>query len=77
MERTAIDELRTLVATLDYEWEWVLQSIPTIPALLEYRELWDVYGTDYLAGILEEIREGADPKPLRRFMRKHGLKWEV
>lgn len=77
MGTTAIEDLRSTVASLDYEWEWVLQSIPTIPALLEYRALWDTYGTEYLNGIIEEIRGGADPKPLHRFMRKHGLKWEV
>ena len=77
MARTAIEELRWAVDTLNYEWEWVLQSIPTIEALVEYRKLWDTYDTEFLSGILECIAQGESDKPLRSFMRKYHLKWEV
>ncbi len=75
MKETAIEFLRRAVTNLDYEPEDLLQQLPTPESLLEYFRLWDVYGTEYLEGILECIAEGDDPAPFDAFVRKHKLKW--
>jgi hypothetical protein len=71
----AIEALRNLVGALDQEYEDLLFHLPTIPALIEYRALWDTYDTEFLAGIADQIAEGDDPAPLNAFIRKYDLPW--
>jgi hypothetical protein len=71
----AIWQLRRLVDALNHEYEALTCHIPTIPALIEYRALWDTYDTEYLSGIAEAIQDGDDPAPLNAFIRRYDLPW--
>ena len=70
-----IEQLRILLSSLDCEYETMLSQLPSIQALIDYRNLWNVYGTEFFSGIEESIAEGADIKPLEDFCKKHGLHW--
>ena len=73
-----MEYLRRIVNCGDYEYEYILDDLPSIEAIVEYFELYcDVYGTEYLAGIRECIAEGASPKPLQKFIKKYKLNWTV
>lgn len=72
---SAMEYLRRIVSNLDYEPESILDDLPSIPAIVEYFELFDTYGTDFMSGIEECILDGADPKPLADFIKKWELPW--
>ncbi len=73
---SAIEELRDLIESLNYEHEDILCQLPSIQALIDYRNLWDIYD-EYLSGIHDCIREGDDPKAYIDFLRKYNLNWKV
>jgi len=76
-DESAADYMRRIARNLDYEEESYLDDLKDIPALVEFFELWSVYGTDLMSGILICIGEGDDPAPLRAFIRKHKLPWRI
>ena len=76
-DETPAEYLRRVVHNLGHETESLLDDMPTIAALLEYFDLWAVYDTDYLSGILECIAEGDSPKPLQDFIDKYKLPWTI
>lgn len=77
-DETAIEFMRRVVEWLSCESESLLSDLSTVEAVLEYADLWSVYKTDFMSGILECIAEGDDPKPLQRFIKKHKLNaWAI
>lgn len=74
---TAIEFMRRMLAWLDTEEESLLSALPSTQAVLDYAELWAVYDTELLTGILDTIREGADPAALFAFIEKYKLNWTV
>lgn len=71
---TAIEYLRRAVHNLDHEMESMLQDLKSVDALLDFFDLWHVYGTDFWEGVLESISEGEDPKPAIDFIKKYKLR---
>lgn len=69
--------LRRLVKAMDYERESILDALPNIHAVIDYFKLWDTYDTEYLEGIAEMIADGADPEPMRKFIKKYKLPWTM
>lgn len=76
-DETAIEFLRRVTEWLDCEQESLLSDLPSVQAVLDYAELWSIYDTDLMEGIIECIHEGADPQPFLDFVRKYDLKWEI
>jgi hypothetical protein len=76
-DETAAEYLRRIASNLNYENESLLDVLPTVQAVIEYFELWSVYDTDFMQGILESIEEGADPVPLENFVKKWNLSWTI
>lgn len=77
-DESAIDYLRRVVSNLDYENESTLQQMPSVEAILDYYDLFYIYDTDLLVGILECIEEEDSAeyrKPMKDFIRKHKLPW--
>lgn len=74
---TAMEYLRRAINNLDYEHETILDALPTNEAVIEYFELWTVYDTEFLSGIMECIEDGADPKPLIDFTKKYNITWKI
>lgn len=71
---TAMEYLRRVVSSLDYETGDVLDRLPSVEAVLDYFDLFlHTYGTEFWDGILEGIAEGEDPQPARDFIAKHSL----
>lgn len=73
----AIDYLHYVKQALDYENAELLGELPSIEALFEYYNLWQHYGTEFLEGIQQCIKDGADKKPLLKFIKKYKLNWSV
>lgn len=69
----AIWKLRDMIAGLDYEQESILTELPSFKAIIEYRELWDTYKTEFRDGIIEAIEQGEDPGPYMAFVRRYKL----
>ena len=76
-DESAIDYLRRVVSNLDYEDESTLQQMPSVEAILDYYDLFYIYDTDFLDGILECIGDGEHTKPMEDFIRKHNLPWSI
>lgn len=74
---TAMESLRRMVRALDYEYESILDDLPSVEAVVEYFALWDSYDTEFLSGIYEAIHAGASVAPLLAFITKHSLTWCV
>ena len=74
-DETAIDYMRRINSALNYEEDSLLYDLPSVEALIEYFELWSVYDTDLMSGILEGIENGESPKPLNDFIKKYKLDW--
>ena len=75
---TAMEYMRRIVENLNYEPESILDSLPSVQAIVEYFELWDVYDTEYLSSILYGITEDDEnPKPLQDFIEKWNLPWTI
>jgi hypothetical protein len=72
-DESAIEYLRRAVGWVDGETETLLESLPNPEAVLDFFDLWSVYGTDFWSGILEGISQGDDPKPARNFVKKYRL----
>lgn len=72
-----IEYLRRVVSNCNYEAESLLQGLPSVEAILDYFELWHVYGTDFMQGIEECIQEGDNPAPLLAFIKKYKLDWNT
>ena len=72
-DETAMEYLRRIVGWVNYEEEWMLDQLPSVDAVVEFFEVWQAYGTDFWAGVLECIAEGDDPEPARAFVRKWKL----
>ncbi len=71
---TSMEFLRRLVNNMDHETESLLDDLPSIDAIIEYFNLWNIYDTDFLVGIEEAIEvDGNDPGPYNKFKRKFGL----
>lgn len=71
----AMEYLRRIVGNLGYEYESILSQLPSVQAIVDYFELFDVYDSDFFEGIEEAIAEGSDPKPLHDFIDKYKLGW--
>jgi hypothetical protein len=71
----AIDYMRRIVSNFDHERERFLTQLPSIDAVVEYFELLDEYGVEYMEGLQEAIMDGEDPKPLADFIEKYNLSW--
>lgn len=76
-DESAIDYLRRVVSNLDYENESILQQMPSVEAILDYYDLFYIYDTDLMTGILECVEEGEEKKPLDDFIKKHNLPWTI
>ena len=74
-DETPTEFLRRLMTAMNYEHESILDDLPTTEAVIDYFKLWDVYNTEFLAGIEECIADGEDPEPLNAFIIKHSLPW--
>lgn len=74
---TAIEFLRRVIEWLGCEQESLLSDLPSVQSVLDYAELWTVYGTDLMEGIIECIHDGDDPKPFLDFVAKYDLKWQI
>ena len=75
---SAIEFLRRIVGWLDHEPESLLESLPSVEAIIDYAALWDAYGTEFMSGIEEGIlADGDDPKLLIDFVKKHKLDWDL
>jgi hypothetical protein len=72
-----IEYLRRLIQNVNYEPETLLQDLPSVQAIVEFFDLWEIYGTDFLAGIIECIEDGDDPKPYLKFVKKYKLPWQI
>lgn len=72
-DESAIEYLRRAVEWCNYESETMLESLPSVEAVLDFFDLWSVYGTDFWSGIRECIAEGEDPQPALDFVQKHSL----
>ena len=75
-DETAMEFLRRVVSGCDMESESLLDDLPSVKAIIEFFGLWHTYDTDFLDGIYECIADGADPKPLRKFIKKYRLSWD-
>jgi hypothetical protein len=76
-DETAIEFLRRVVEWLGCEYESLLDDLPSVQAVLDYVELWTVYDTELMSGIIECIQVGDNPQPFLDFVRKYDLKWEI
>ena len=76
-DESAIEFLRRVVEWLNVEQESLLADLPTVQAVLDYADLWTVYQTDLMSGIIEAIEDGDDPKPLADFVEKYELNWTI
>ena len=75
---TQFEYLTRIVQNLEMEPGWIVDSLETTEAIIDYFELWDKYDTDFMEGIEEAIMlNGADRKPLEEFIAKHGLAWNI
>lgn len=72
-DETPMEYLSRAIGHLGYESCNLLDTLPTVEAVLDFFDLWYVYGTDYWAGVLECIAEGESPKAARAFIKKHKL----
>lgn len=72
-DETPAEYLRRVVSNLGYEPESILDQLPSVEALLDFFDLWAAYDTDFWAGCMEAIAEGADPKAARDFVAKWKL----
>lgn len=73
-----MEYLRRIVHNLGHETESLLDPLPSIPAVVDYFELFAKYDTDFMEGIVEAIEyDGADSKHLRDFIAKYNLPWTV
>lgn len=70
---TAMNYMRRVVGALGNEPEDLLDRLPSSAAIIEFFELWGVYGTEYWGGIIQCIEEGADPTAARLFIKRHKL----
>ena len=76
-DETAIEYLRRVVHQLDFEDEGLNLDLPSVESVVAFYELWMTYGTDYWAGVVECVQEGADPGPARRFLELYDLDWAL
>ena len=76
-DETSIDFLRRVVHNLGYEDESLLMSLPSVQSIIDFAALWDVYDTDYMQGIEEAIHCGDSPQPLKDFVAKYKLDWDL
>jgi hypothetical protein len=76
-KETAMEYLRRLVRAMGDERESLLDTLPSPQAVLDYFELWNIYGVDGFDGIAEQIHLGEDPEPLRKFIKKYKLPWKL
>jgi hypothetical protein len=76
-DESAMEFLRRVISWLDCEQESLLTSLPSVEAILDYAALWTTYNTDLMSGIIECIEDGDDPKPLKDFILKYKLNWQV
>ena len=75
-DETAIEYLRRVVSVCSYETESLLDSLPSVDAVLDFVDLWSTYDTEFWEGVLGCIAEGADPAPARAYTKKHALPTE-
>lgn len=78
-DETAFDYLDRITGWMKHEVASLVQDLPTTQAIIDYFELWShpAYDTDFMQGIEAAIHEGADPQPLRDFVAKHKLEWDL
>jgi len=79
-DELAIEKFRRMASWLDFEYETMLQDLPSIAAIEEFFNLWAYYDTDLSDGIMEIIDDGANPIAWNMFVRKFNLDlkgWKV
>lgn len=76
-DETAMEYLRRLVNNMSFESESELDCLPNVEAVLEYFDLWKIYDTDFLEGIVTSIEDGANPEPYNAFVQKWDLGWNI
>lgn len=74
-DESVVEYMRRVTHNLGFEYESILDDLPTIEALVEYFELWSKYDTEFLSGIQAAIEEGADPMAYNEFLTKYQLQW--
>lgn len=74
---TAYEYFIRIKSALEYERTGLLDALPSIEAIVEYFELWGKYDTEFMAGMLAEIEAGANKKPLKDFIGKYQLGWNI
>lgn len=73
---TGAEYLKRVAGWLDMEDYGIVNELPTAQACIEYFELWSVYDTDLMEGIIEAIEsEGADATAYNKFVDKWKLGW--
>lgn len=71
----AIEYMRRIVNSCNYELEGILYDLPSIEAIVEYFELQSQYDTEFQEGILEAIANGDSPEAYNAFVEKWDLSW--
>lgn len=71
----AIEYMRRIVSSCNYELEGILYDLPSIEAIVEYFELQSQYDTEFQEGIMEAIANGDDPSAYNAFLEKWNLPW--
>jgi hypothetical protein len=72
-DESAMEYLRRVVSVCDCESEGVLGHLKTVDAVLDFFDLWHTYDTEFWDGVLDSIRDGANPEPAEAFVSRHQL----
>jgi hypothetical protein len=73
----AMDFLRRVVSQCNYEYDTILEQLPTPAAVIEFFELQHHYDTEFLSGIMQQILHGASPIRYNEFVQRHNLDWTI
>jgi hypothetical protein len=74
-DETYLEFLSRVVSNLKMEGGWIVDELKSIDAILDFFDLWEIYDTDFLEGIVEAIQSGENPGPAIKFCKKHKIGW--
>lgn len=75
-DESAIEYLERIVGWLGYEDGNLTYDLPTPAAVVEFFEMVQGYGVEFLSDVYEEIAEGNQPgAAYDKFIRKHKIEW--